>query len=187
MRKTLSLAFLLAASSMLFGQTKIEGKVFPNTLTTDKGELVLNGGGVREKMWIDVYVGALYLTAKSSNAAEIVSADKPMAVRLHIVSSKVNSTNMSEAVNEGFVTSTGGNTGPLKDKIDSFIKVFSEPIKVDDIFKLVYLPDEGVKIYKNETYKSTVSGLDFKKALFGIWLGSKPVDSDLKEDMLGDD
>src|SRR6187402_737882 len=82
--------------SFTIAQTVIEGKTFPNSLSTEKGDLVLNGGGVREKMWIDVYVGALYLTAKSNNATEIVSGDKEMAVRLHIVSSMVNSENMSE-------------------------------------------------------------------------------------------
>ena len=108
-----------------------------------------------------------------------------MAVRLHIISSMINSENMSEAINEGFVKSTGGNTAPIKDKIDAFIKVFAEPIKVDDIFKLVYVAGEGVKIYKNDVYKSTVSGLDFKKALFGIWLGNDPVSGSLKKGMLG--
>lgn len=185
MKKIIFAAFLSAVFSYGMAQTVIEGKAFPNTLSTEKGDLVLNGGGVREKMWIDVYVAALYLTAKNTNGTDIVNADKEMAVRLHIVSGMVNSENMSEAVNEGFTKSTGGNTAPIKDKIDAFIKVFAEPIKVDDIFKLVYLPGEGVKIYKNEVYKSTVTGLDFKKALFGIWLGNDPVSGSLKKGMLG--
>ena len=33
--------------------------------------------------------------------------------------------------------------------------------------------------------KGTIEGLDFKKALFGIWLGNKPADDDLKAGMLG--
>lgn len=185
MKKIFFICFCSSLFSLTMAQTVIEGKTFPNTLSTEKGDLVLNGGGVREKMWIDLYVAGLYLTAKSNNGAEITNADKEMAVRLHIVSSMINSENMSEAINEGFVKSTGGNTAPVKDKIDAFIKVFAEPIKVDDIFKLVYLPGEGVKIYKNEVYKSTVSGLDFKKALFGIWLGNSPVSGSLKKGMLG--
>ena len=166
-------------------QTNIAGKSFPNSIETEKGTLMLNGGGVREKLWIDVYIGGLYVETKSSNASDIINADKPMAVRLHIVSGMVNSDNMSKAVNEGFEKSTNKNTAPIKDKIDGFIKVFSEPIEVDDIFKIVYLPGEGVKIYKNDTYKSTVTGLDFKKALFGIWLGEYPISSSLKKGMLG--
>ncbi|HXH17811.1 MAG TPA: chalcone isomerase family protein [Chitinophagales bacterium] len=169
----------------LFSQTIIEGKSFPNTLNTEKGTLVLNGGGVREKLWIDVYVAALYLTSRSNNAAQIIQADQPMAVRMHIVSGMVNSENMSEAVHEGFEKSTNRNTAPLKDKIEAFIQVFKEPIKVDDVFLIVYLPGEGIKIYKNEMYKAVIQGLDFKKALFGIWLGDTPVSTGLKKGMLG--
>lgn len=174
--------FALAADA----QTMIAGKSFPDVLATDKGSLALNGGGVREKMWIDVYVAGLYLQAKSSNGADIVNADKPMAVRLHIVSGMVNSENMSEAVNEGFEKSTSGNTALLGDRINAFLDVFKkEPVKVDDIYKIVYVPGEGVKIYKNDSLKATVTGLDFKKALFGIWLGESPVSSSLKKGMLG--
>ena len=31
----------------------------------------------------------------------------------------------------------------------------------------------------------TIRGLDFKKALFAIWLGEKPADNSLKQGMLG--
>jgi len=185
MKKIISAGVLSIVFSCAMAQTVIEGKTFPNTLDTDKGALVLNGGGVREKMWIDVYVAGLYLPAKSSNATEIVQGDNPAAMRLHIVSGMVNSENMSESVHEGFEKSTAGAVAPLKDKIEAFINVFAEPIKVDDVFKLIYIPGEGVKIYKNDVYKSTVSGLDFKKALFGIWLGENPVSSSLKKGMLG--
>ncbi len=175
--------FSLAANA----QTMIAGKSFPNALETGKGSLALNGGGVREKMWIDVYVAGLYLQSKNNNGADIVNADQPMAVRLHIVSGMVNSENMSEAVNEGFEKSTRGNTAPLRDRINSFLDVFkSEPVKVDDIYKMIYAPGEGIKIYKNDAMKSTVTGLDFKKALFGIWLGDTPVSSSLKKGMLGE-
>jgi hypothetical protein len=34
--------------------------------------------------------------------------------------------------------------------------------------------------------KGTIKGLDFKKAVFSIWLGEKPADSKLKKKMLGE-
>ena len=40
-------------------------------------------------------------------------------------------------------------------------------------------------VYKNGAKKGSIDGHDFKKALFGIWLGKKPADDDLKEGMLG--
>jgi len=184
--KSLFIILFSCCSHALMSQTVIGGKTFPGSLQTEKGSLVLNGGGVREKLWIDVYVAGLYLTARNGNAAEIVNADQPMAVRMHIVSGMINSENMSEAVNEGFEKSTGGNTAPLRDRINTFLDVFKkEPVKVDDIFKIIHIPGEGVKIYKNDMLKATVGGLDFKKALFGIWLGENPVSSSLKKGMLG--
>ena len=53
------------------------------------------------------------------------------------------------------------------------------------MFDLVYLPGEGVRVLKNGEQKDTVGGLEFKKALFGIWLSDKPAQEDLKEKMLG--
>jgi hypothetical protein len=43
----------------------------------------------------------------------------------------------------------------------------------------------GTKIYKNSELKGTIPGLEFKKALFAIWLGSNPAQESLKNDMLG--
>ena len=40
-------------------------------------------------------------------------------------------------------------------------------------------------MYKNGNKKGSIAGLEFKKALFGIWLGDKPADDDLKTGMLG--
>ena len=37
------------------------------------------------------------------------------------------------------------------------------------------------------TFVEAIEGLDFKKAVFGIWLGKEPADSNLKEGMLGTD
>ena len=93
---------------------------------------------------------------------------------------------MSEAIQDGFGASMKGNTAPLKDKISSFINTFKkEEIKEGDVFEIWYVPGTGVKSYKNQKLQSTIAGLDFKKALFGIWLSDTPVDADLKKGLLG--
>jgi len=41
---------------------ELSGVVLKDQVTAENGEtLVLNGAGLREKFWIDVYVGSLYL------------------------------------------------------------------------------------------------------------------------------
>ena len=166
-------------------QTKINSITFQDTYTAGKDKLVLNGGGTREKYWIDMYVGALYLTAKNKDAKSIVAANSSMAIRICIVSGLITSERMLEAVDEGFKKSTGGKQADYKDKIDKFKKAFSDPIAKADVFDIVYTA-EKIFIYKNNTLKAEIEGFDFKKAVFGIWLGDDPADSDLKDGMLGD-
>jgi hypothetical protein len=92
---------------------------------------------------------------------------------------------MKDATMEGFENSTNGNIAPYKDKIDTFIAVFKDNIKIGDVYDIIYIPAEGTKVYKNKELKSTTKGLDFKKVLFGIWLCNKPADKGLKDLMLG--
>ena len=133
-----------------------------------------------------MYVAGLYVTTKSNNGDAIAKANEPTAVKLHIVSSLVTTDRMKEAIIEGFKKSTGGNTAPLQAKIDKFVNVFSQsPIVKGDVFDLVYTPGDGVKVYKGDKLIQTVDGLDFKTALWGIWLGNEPVDKGLKAGMLG--
>ncbi|WP_121665461.1 chalcone isomerase family protein [Mesonia aquimarina] len=167
-------------------QTEISGITIPNSETFGKHTLQLNGAGVREKLWIDLYVGGLYLAEKSSDASAIVNSENAMAVKLHIVSSLISSKKMISAVEEGFENSTDDNTAPIQTEIDQFIGFFKEEITKGDIFDITYQPERGVVAYKNGKEKGTIKGMKFKKALFGIWLSNRPADDDLKEAMLGE-
>ncbi len=183
----LTLILTLALSSLFFSsqaQITLEDVTIPATLKAGETTLTLNGAGVRQKLWFDLYVGGLFLKAKSKDGAAIVAADEPMAVRLHIISSMINKDNMSEAIAEGFEKSTGGNVAPVQKRIDQLMVAFNSEIVVGDIFDLTYEPGKGVTLLKNGKALTTVTGLDFKKALFGIWLGAKPVDGGLKKGML---
>ena len=164
---------------------EIAGADMPDSITAGNEVLVLNGAGIRTKFFIKAYVGGLYLKQKSGDASAIINADETMAIKLHIISKMITSKRMEESTREGFMNSTNGNTAPYKDNIDTFISVFKDNIKIGDVYDIIYTPEEGTKVYKNKELKSTVKGLDFKKVLFGIWLGNKPADKDLKAGMLG--
>ena len=178
------LTVILLASPMAHGRS-VSGVNIPETLKAGKTTLVLNGAGVREKFFVDVYVSALYLKKKSTNAAAILNGNEVMAVRLHITSGLITGDKMSEATNEGFEKSTGGKTAPLRSRIDRFIAVFKAGIKKNDYYDIIYFPGQGIKVYKNGVYKTTTKGLDMKKALFGIWIGPRPPQKNLKKHMLG--
>ena len=185
MKKLMFIMIAVFSVNLMSAQTEVGGAEIPNSLNFEGKTMVLNGAGVREKMWIDLYAGGLYLTEKSSNAASIVSSNAPMAIKLHIVSKLISSEKMVDAVNEGFENSTGGNMKNIQPQIEQFRGLFSEEIKKNDVFDLVYLPEKGVNVYKNGKIKGSIEGMEFKKALFGIWLSNRPADDDLKNAMLG--
>ena len=164
---------------------EIAGVNVPESFTAGETRLVLNGAGARKKFFMKMYVGALYLTEHNSSPENIIEADDPMAITLSITSSLITSARMEEATREGFQNSTGGNTDSLKAEIEKFISVFKEKISENDIYELVYFPDQGVEVFKNSSSKVVIKGLEFKEALFGIWLCDKPAQESLKKDMLG--
>ncbi len=145
-----------------------------------------NGVGIRTRVFLDIYLGGLYLKKRSADAAAIMDADEPMAIRLWIVTGLITNDRMQKSIEEGFQRSTRGNTTPIREKIDALIDVYAEEINDEDIFELVYLPGQGLIVHKNGIYTATIEcGLSFKRALFGIWISDRPVQTSLKHGMLG--
>lgn len=166
-------------------QKTVSGVKVSEKVSFQGENLVLNGTGIREKMWLDLYVGALYLPAKSSSASVIVNSKDAGLIKLTIVSGMITSDKMISAVNEGFEASTNGNVTPIKAEITKFISFFKDKITKGDVFDIAYVPGSGVVVSKNGTKKGSIDNFEFKKALFGIWLGNNPADEDLKDGLLG--
>ncbi len=185
----LALTFLLSLQfSTVSAQTQLEvnGVTVPRKIEVQNKTMQLNGAGGRSKMWLEVYVQALYLTQLSQDPKFIIDSDTEMAIRIEITSSMVSSNKLTKAMNAGFEKSAGSNLEELRPRIEQFKTLLSDPITEKDVFVLWYNPfDQTVNVIKNEVVKGKVPGFDFKKALFGIWLSDKPVDEALKKHLLG--
>ena len=182
---TLLIMIFASAISLCAQTSNIEGIDFPNELSINNETFVLNGGGLREKLgFLDLYVGGLYLSATSSDANQIVMSGSPMAIRIVIASRLVSRERFIEALEEGFKNTTVGKYTPIQ--IESFKEYLSDPFEVEDEIILVYSSEnESTYLYKNSEIRGEFSGLPFKQALFGIWLGDKPAQESLKKEMLG--
>jgi Chalcone isomerase-like len=166
----------------------LEGVEIPSSITIDSTTLILNGAGVRNKFHLKVYVAALYLPSKSSVPVDIINKDETQLVVVHITSILMTSSSMTKYISEGFVRSTGGKTASIQKEIDQAMTMFnSSPVEKNDKFEIFYLPNEkGIKAFKNGKFLYFVPcGMEFKKAIFGIWLSNDPVDEGLKTGMLG--
>ena len=81
-RHVLTLLISLLVYSLPAVAIEIEGIEIPETDSSADSNttLILNGAGLREKFFIDVYIGALYLQAKTPDAHAILSDDGPARI-----------------------------------------------------------------------------------------------------------
>jgi len=183
------LILLLACMTLWsYGQKEynVDGVIIPRNVDFLGKKLELSGFGIRSKMWMDIYVQALYLEVLSQDANKIINNDvDKMGIKIVITSILVSSGKFTRNFNNGFERSAKENLAALQPRIDLFKGFMAEKIVRDDVFNLMYNPkDKKTYVYKNDVLKGTVPGLDFKKALFGIWIGSDPIDPQLKKDLL---
>ena len=111
MKKQIITFFVLIATAVTMNAQKtVAGVKVDDKLSIEGQNLVLNGVGTRVKLFMDMYVGALYLEKKSTNANEIMASKDGAAIRLTIVSGLISSDKKIDAVTEGFDNSKGGKT-----------------------------------------------------------------------------
>jgi hypothetical protein len=186
MKKLLLIAVAVLGTYTASAQMTVEGVTVEKKLTVDGKELTLNGAGLREKFFIDLYVAGFYTTTKSNDGKMLTNADQPMAITLDIVSSLVTQDKMIEAITDGFQESVNSaERKKLQSRIDKFIGFFNQEIVEGNEFQISYVPGKGTMAHKNGKLLGTIEGMDFKKGLFGIWIGNNPVDNGLSKDLLG--
>lgn len=164
----------------------VAGVSLKDSLKIGDTQLQLNGAGVRSKFMVDLYIAALYVSEKSHDPQLIMDADQPMLIQVHVISNLITQENLSRGTAEGFSKATGNNTEAIQPLIDEFLDGLKEKITIGDVFEFVYLPGKGVTMIKNrKLIKRLPFDLDFKRALFGIWLSDKPAQTSLRSRMLG--
>ena len=187
---SLSRFFILLGSLVLAASVQareVAGIALEESITTADGQtLLLNGAGIREKLWIDVYVGSLYLPVISQDIAEIYSNQGPYRIQLDIVYKRVSRDNLVSAWDDGFRNNQDAETlEALQNDLSRLYALFDQDAVNGDRFIFDYLPGAGVTIRINGKSKGLIEGETFKDALLDIWLGNQPADKDLKKAMIG--
>lgn len=177
-------AALALATSPPIQAAKFAGVTVPDSAEVDGQTLALRGAGIRKRLFLKLYVAALYSETDGDGAA-VAAADEAMMIRLAIRSDLVTRNKMVDALKDGFEKSTGGNTAPVQVGIDTMLAAMPNDIDPGDVYDLVYVPGGGTTLTGNGSTLAEVDGLDFKEALFGIWLSNDPVQLDMREAMLG--
>ncbi len=175
---------LLSVTLSSFSQTKVGDIHFNDIDVFEKAELMLNGAGEIERL----YSIGLYLDFEVDGVEDglkVANKDATMALTIKTISD-ISYDELTGIIRNGLERATDGNSYLLEDQIRDFLKLFPKNISKYEIFKIVYTNDKKIVLYKNkERLGAVANSLNFKQALFKIWLGDNPVDLNLKEDLLG--
>jgi hypothetical protein len=182
-----TLPALAAALSLLPAAAEakeVAGVAIPDTAQVGGKTLALNGAGIRKRVFIKVYVGALYLEARSGDPEAIVAADAPKAVRMHFLRG-VEKEKVLGAFREGFEKNSRATAAAAASKLEAVDKVLPPEVKVGQVLVVAYVPGAGSTVGLEGGASATVEGKEFADALFRNWIGKEPADEGLKEGMLG--
>jgi len=155
-------------------------------LTPDGPVLVLNGAGIREKFFFNIYVAGLYLPKKSNLAAEILAMPGAKRATMHFLHDEVSKEKLVAAWIDGFENNQSqAEMNKLRGRLDRF-NGFFRTVHRGDVIVLDYIPDIGTSVNVKGVKKGVIPGDDFSRALLSVWLGNEPADSDLKYGLLGE-
>lgn len=186
MKKTLSI-LCFALLSWNASALELAGVRLDDKAQVGSANLQLNGAGIRTKFFFKIYVGALYLPQKQTSGEAIIADEHEHRMALHILH-ELSSKKLFNAFNDAIEANhTPAELAGLDAQLKQMAQIFDavKEVQPGDVITLDYLPASGTQIGVNGTVRGTIAGAAFNRALLKIWLGSKPVQEDLKKDMLG--
>ena len=178
-----AVAFALCAS--VATDAEVGGVKLDDKASVGGQELVLNGAGVRTRVILKIYVGSLYVPAKTNTLAGVL-AKGPRRVQMNLLRDLSGDQLVGALVDGLKDNNTEAELAAVKaqtDQLVSIMKSFGE-VKEGNVVTLDFV-DGATKISLNGQPRGSIPGEPFNQALTKIWLGDKPVQADLKRSMLG--
>lgn len=165
---------------------KIADVQIEDKITNSEGvELKLNGAGIRKKLFFKIYIAELYLENQQQEAKGVFADEGARRIVMHFLYDKVGKDKLVEGWKEGFSSNVDPESQKvLQPRIDVFNAMFDEDMVKGELIVFDYLPGKGTSVTIKGKDRGIIEGKDFNDALLAIWLGKKPVSSDLREELL---
>ncbi len=188
--RTAALSVILAASlagaPALSADAEVAGVRVPEHLAEGGHALVLNGAGLRTRFVVKVYVAALYVTARTSDAAALVNSTEPRRMRLQLLRD-VDSKSLDGALQDGLRDNTPAQElAAMKEPAQRLSGLMAEigAAREGDVIDLDF-DAQGVAIASNGKRRGRIDDPAFARALLRVWLGDSPAQASLKKALLG--
>jgi len=173
----------LALNVAVVHAREVSGVTLPDAISVAGSELRLNGMGMRrETVFFKAYVAGLYLRKPTTDAKAAITSDEAkrfVISMLHDASREM----FVHAVEMGIKRNADSAMPSLRARLD-LLEHALPALKKGDVLDITYLPGAGTLV-RGQGQSMTIQGKDFADALFSVWLGPRPVDGDLKRELLG--
>ena len=187
MKKELLVLASLAMSVPSFAAQTIGDITYEDQLNKEKTTLKLNGAGLREILFVDVYAAGLYLPQKAATTEEVISMNGNKTVRLGLLRD-VDAADFVDALNEGILdNTTEDERQALSTELQALITVMNKigDVKKGDIVDFDYSQTHETRVTVNgKLIGEKIGGEALYRTVLKIWLGEKAIDSDLKKSLL---
>ncbi len=182
-----ALALLSALAFQAHAAVEVRGVKFADTTTVAGQALQLNGAGVRVKVIIDVYAAGLYVGKRDASAQALLSQSGAKSMQI-VLLRDLTGEDFADAMIKGFhKNNSDADVTRFQARLEDLRKTMVSfgTVKKGTAIQLNLVPGAGIRTLVDGSQKgSDIQGEDFYAALLKIWLGSKPVDDDLKTGLL---
>jgi hypothetical protein len=166
---------------------EVAGVTLADKVSVGGQVLVLNGAGVRIKVFFKIYVGSLYLPQKVGDLAGVL-AKSPRRIQMNLLRDLTADQLVGALVGGLKENNSAAEMEAVKAPTDELVRIIKRFRDVDakekDVLTLDFV-DGGTKVALNGEARGVIPGEAFNSALTRIWLGDKPAQGDLKKAMLG--
>jgi hypothetical protein len=176
----------LASSSPVLAR-ELRGAAFEESVgvALNGQRMGLAGISAVERNYLSLYAVGLYVTQSKPDPAQLAKGQVACRIALQWLAPSVNAEAARTYWMEEFNRSTGGAAAVehLSLMINRFISAAS-PAARGDILLLDYDPEMGLALTRNGTQVARYPGVEFARAVLGIWLSDK-APADRREELLG--
>lgn len=182
------LAGLLVSMSVVAGAAEVAGIKLDERTKLGTSELVLNGAGLRKRLFFKVYVAGLYLTEKRRSPPGVFALAGPKRASITLLRD-LPAQELVDALTSGIrATSSPEEQQSLKGRVDALAANLLSLRwgRKGDVITVDWLPDVGTVVTLNGEVKGkSIPGYDVYRALLKVWLGDHPTSAGLKKALLG--
>lgn len=185
------MAFRLFLLGVLFASSalgaEVAGVKLEDQTRVGDASLALNGAGLRKRLFFQVYAMGLYLPKKTAAAREAIEAAGPKRIAIHMLRD-VGAEQFTEALADGIrANHSEAEAQTLDARVRELAAIMAEvkEAKKGMAIALDWTGSGTQVLIDGKPAGSPIAGEDFYRGLLRIWLGEHPVQSDLKQALLG--